>query len=568
MRLLSFERKDGCLVIHTDEGDRKVMLSWRGIQNIEAKCNAYIGKQIRHTTYGSFDPKIWFSDIFLIDEDSQLNTDNQQPHAPTNLSFKENNCLKIYGPPGTGKTKYLIDVVQYAIRDGVNPEHIAFLSFTNAAADEAQLRVSQVFPELGSISFPHFSTIHSLATRIGGALNKTLCQREHINQFDINIVCEDEWLKKGDASSVVVRFKHPIMELYCLSLARLEEFEPHLNPEDDFHSQKLIDSLESYFKIDRSILIDNFNLYMKRYVNEYINFKINNQLADFNDVIINVLGDSFESRLPTFEVLIIDEAQDLSDLQWSLIKKLIPRAKEVYVAGDDDQAIMISFGASSHAFLELKGQEKDLPQSYRVPKEISDYVNKGVMQFIKQLPNRKDKEWLPAAHTGSLKSQIETENLQTSKETSELEKVKSLSDYSIDNLLSEIVKNREEEWLIMSPTRKSGESISTGLQTLNIPHFYRNKPRCHATRQTTRIEIRSIHTSKGMGAENVAIVSTSIRDVMMLANDPRLSYVALTRAKKCLYPRVTKDSLLPYMIDVKNPIFNSAVGIFLKMFPR
>ncbi len=38
MRLLSVSRENGCLIIHTDEGDRKVMLSWRGIANIEAKC--------------------------------------------------------------------------------------------------------------------------------------------------------------------------------------------------------------------------------------------------------------------------------------------------------------------------------------------------------------------------------------------------------------------------------------------------------------------------------------------------------------------------------------------------
>jgi hypothetical protein len=65
MRLLSISRENGCLIIHTDEGDRKVMLSWRGIAAIEEKCKQFIGKNIRHTTYGNYDPNVWFSDIFL-----------------------------------------------------------------------------------------------------------------------------------------------------------------------------------------------------------------------------------------------------------------------------------------------------------------------------------------------------------------------------------------------------------------------------------------------------------------------------------------------------------------------
>ena len=54
------------------------------------------------------------------------------------------------------------------MKNGIKPEDIAFISYTNAAANEAKKGVSSVFPDLGSIDFPNFSTMHSLATRIGG----------------------------------------------------------------------------------------------------------------------------------------------------------------------------------------------------------------------------------------------------------------------------------------------------------------------------------------------------------------------------------------------------------------
>jgi superfamily I DNA/RNA helicase len=46
----------------------------------------------------------------------------------------------------------------------------------------------------------------------------------------------------------------------------------------------------------------------------------------------------------------------------------------------------------------------------------------------------------------------------------------------------------------------------------------------------------SIHTSKGDEADNAALVVASVADESMINDDPRLEYVALTRAKKNMYP--------------------------------
>lgn len=555
MKLLNVTRENGNLLIHTDQGIKKKSLKWGDNEALETKCRALIGKNIRYTTLDGWEHDIWFKDVF---EDLSIKNQSSTDETlsfPTNKKFEKCQVTKIFGPPGTGKTKTLIDIVKEHIANGTKPEDVAFVSFTNAAADEAKSRVAEAFPNMGSISFPNFSTLHSLATRIGGAINKTLCQAEHIKNFDNSIICEDEWIRQGDATSAVVRFKHPLMDQYCLNLARCQEFKP-------FATGKAIATLAKHFNKEEKLIEKDFEMYANNYIRNYETYKEANNLADFNDVIANVSKSEFNEKLPTFDLLIIDEAQDLSDMQWHMVKKLIKRAKEVYVAGDDDQAIMVSFGASAKAFLELEGKERTLDESYRVPKEVSDYVNSGVMPILQSLGNRKQKEWKPAGHSGSIFSRSD----RTFKDD---EGVELHHDYDILDLLPEIQARKDEEWLILSPTRSTGESISIGLTKLKVPHFYRNRPQAGATRDT-KINIRTIHTAKGLGANNVAVVVESMGDVAMLGSNPRLSYVALTRAKRMLYPRVTKEGLLPKMLSLKNGEHELAqlAKKYMQMFPK
>ena len=73
---------------------------------------------------------------------------------------------------------------------------------------------------------------------------------------------------------------------------------------------------------------------LKHIHDNFLKYKKNYKLYDFNDIINNVLN-----RVPDFDVVFIDEAQDLSPLQWKLYDKLKEKSKDVYLAGDDDQAI-------------------------------------------------------------------------------------------------------------------------------------------------------------------------------------------------------------------------------------
>ena len=71
---------------------------------------------------------------------------------------------------------------------------------------------------------------------------------------------------------------------------------------------------------------------------------------------------------PKYDVVFIDEAQDLSPIQWKMFEVLKKNSKHVILAGDDDQAIYGWAGADVKRFQQEPAREIVLPQSYRVPR--------------------------------------------------------------------------------------------------------------------------------------------------------------------------------------------------------
>ena len=131
----------------------------------------------------------------------------------------------------------------------------------------------------------------------------------------------------------------------------------------------------------------------------------------FDDVIEKVVAADFPCELiPTFDLLIIDEAQDLSNHLWKFAKKLISNARTTFIAGDADQAIMIGIGANPDAFVNLKTSENDdaLRNSFRVPKTSRSYAEKGIIKALEKLPNRVGVNWDPANREGYLNAGFRT----------------------------------------------------------------------------------------------------------------------------------------------------------------
>ena len=280
---------------------------------------------------------------------------------------------KVFGPPGSGKTTYLLNVVDNELGSGLSPANIGYFSFTKKAATEAKERAIEKFPHLNARSdFPYFRTLHSLAFQCLRMKVDYMMKPENYREFasqagiSLNVVQEDD--------VDVAKADNPILNE--INLARIRGVDLH-----EHYNQCGLDIEWHHFEfVDRS----------------YRHYKSSRELLDFTDLLERVVVET--DQLPSLEVLIVDEAQDLSRLQWQLVEALAKKSKRVFLAGDDDQAVFTWAGADVKSFLSFEGQITVLEQSYRVPHTVHKLANK-VVQQIKQ---RQPKEWRPREFEGEV----------------------------------------------------------------------------------------------------------------------------------------------------------------------
>ena len=123
-------------------------------------------------------------------------------------------------------------------------------------------------------------------------------------------------------------------------------------------------------------------------------YKNKNSLYDFNDIIKSVIN---SDKIPHFKAIFIDEAQDLSPLQWQLYDKLKEHCDQIYLAGDDDQAIYAWAGADVKRFVQEPAKERILRQSRRISMSVQGEARYPIMK-IQGI--RKTKHYLPRDYEG------------------------------------------------------------------------------------------------------------------------------------------------------------------------
>ena len=282
---------------------------------------------------------------------------------------------KIFGPPGTGKTTYLLNVVDESLTKDIASERIGYFSFTRKAANEAKDRAIQKFPHLNArTSFPYFRTLHSLAFHCLGTKSEDIMQAEHYHEFAKQAGIELELTRDEEMS--FIKPDNPILNE--VNLARI----------------KGMDLRQHYNQCGLDIEWHHFEFVERT----YRHYKQDNNLMDFTDLLELVIVESH--RLPSLDVLIVDEAQDLSRLQWNLVEALASRAKVTYLAGDDDQAVFTWAGADVKSFLSFKGSITVLDKSYRIPAKVHTLAN----NIVRKIRERQPKTWEPREFEGSVMS--------------------------------------------------------------------------------------------------------------------------------------------------------------------
>jgi len=274
----------------------------------------------------------------------------------------------ILGGPGCGKTTRVLEIIEKHLSNGVPAHRIAYLAFTTKAATEGRDRMVSTF-DIDPDDIPFFRTIHSFAFRQLGLNSEQVMSGKKNDRFA-------EWAglnlsERGNDPHSIPMATLDDKNLAALSLARLKQV-----PVADL-CHELGASYRECLRLESEL---------RTYKNE-------SELVDFTDMLEQFLT---IGSVPPLDVVIVDEAQDLSALQWRVIEKVCAGVDDVYVAGDDDQAIYDWAGADVDYFLALKGEKQILPTSYRLNRDTFDVCQ----NIIGNVTQRYEKNWQPSRDGG------------------------------------------------------------------------------------------------------------------------------------------------------------------------
>ena len=487
---------------------------------------------------------------------------------------------KVIGPPGTGKTQTLLNKVMEYKEAGTPLDRIGYFAFTKKAAYEARDRLLETYLFLKKKDVKHFRTLHSFAFRYLGLKEENVMQEEHYKTIgeECGLRIKYATYEKNDFNGI---FTSNSEYLSLINLAAVKR----INVLDQ------LDKNEHLGKIERDKL-----QIVEKHIDDY---KQTYGLIDYNDMIKKF---TTQQQCPSFEVIFIDEAQDLSLLQWDMIKLLQQNSKDVYIAGDDDQAIFGWAGADVDSFIKFDAIEIPLKQSKRVPRMIHtrallrlDNIKSGRLEKPWNTPTSEDGtikiffsidpinmqkgDWYILARTNDLLKPIirdlkkrglyfETKQGRSISESlyrdiinwEQWKKEKELNTIEVQRLLERFNKKfkETEDKLFKLSDLQTKYKLNPSLQwydafTAVTPQMktYIRAMRSNGEdlRLKPRIKILTLHGSKGGEATNVIILQNQTRNtikgarksMMKQDEEQRVWYVGLTRCSKNLFLIRCKD---------------------------
>lgn len=248
--------------------------------------------------------------------------------------------------PGTGKTKTLVSRLACLISErGVKPGQITAVTFTNKAADELRQRIRCQLPDKRSLNQMQVGTFHSLCYRM-------------LTEAGTKLRLADEGQRIECACQVIEQ-----MELSCSPSQFLSLVSLWKSGAAESGTEQAPSPMEPAFILYDSVLASR-------------------ELMDFDDLLLRVLElleneQKYEYRKQHFFYLLVDEFQDISPVQYRLIKAWCRGGKELFLIGDPDQSIYGFRGSNSRCFDQLASDFASavtlrLKPNYRSTPEILD----------------------------------------------------------------------------------------------------------------------------------------------------------------------------------------------------
>lgn len=284
--------------------------------------------------------------------------------------------ILIIAGAGTGKTKTLTNRVISLIKNGVPPEKICVLTFTNKAAKEILERVANSLSQsvnreafsdqrfaIGKMPFT--GTFHSFGARILHEEANLLGRKNNFVIFD----SQDSFqLIKKIAKKFLFRLKRKSEQAEAIKPAVFQEKITAVK-----NGMIGLDKLRGSPK-----LVDNLSAEI---FDEYEEGLKENNAFDFDDLIQKVVEvfkkhpitlQKYQCRIEHF---LVDEYQDINNVQYEMVKLLASEKRNLSVVGDHNQTIYSWRGSNLEIFLNFENDWENammvfLGENYRSTKNI------------------------------------------------------------------------------------------------------------------------------------------------------------------------------------------------------
>lgn len=295
---------------------------------------------------------------------------------------------------GSGKTRVLTYRVAYLLDNGIAPENILLVTFTNKASREMLDRVGNLLPIETNRLWG--GTFHSIGNRLLRKHGDRLGLRQGFSIMDREDQKDlmETVVTSSGVDTTTYRFPKPEVLGEIFSLA-------------DNTSTSIAEVVKGKYPYFERVVEGIEKLRVL-----YTAKKLDTNNVDFDDLLTMTLRlfreneDLLDRYRRTFRFILVDEYQDTNLLQSELIELLAGPEGNLMVVGDDAQSIYSWRGANLKNILEFpqrypKARVYKIEVNYRSVPEVLQLANRAIEvnqgQFRKALmPARPGKEVLPA----------------------------------------------------------------------------------------------------------------------------------------------------------------------------
>ena len=245
-------------------------------------------------------------------------------------------CLAVIAGPGTGKTGTLTARIKCLIeKRRVKPSEITAVTFTNQAAGELRERLKRELANKRGQSLIQTGTFHSICLKMLEAAGE---KADLADPLELSALAE-EILEEESKPLRPTEFLRRVSRKKT-ELALAQEMSEKTGEKEENSFQKAFDRYRTAMEAQGWL--------------------------DFDDLLIRTVS-LLRENCPAicrfcshFRYLLVDEFQDISPLQYALIREWNKEGRELFVIGDPDQAIYGFRGSDAECFKRLL---QDIPET-------------------------------------------------------------------------------------------------------------------------------------------------------------------------------------------------------------